>query len=361
MLARIIAIVAPEHAVELAAASERARGVPQPTLAAMAERTLAHYDAAVAADLGRGMRACRRSHWTRVRAAEGKGALRPRGAAAMSAANECADWVARGRTHQWEGRPGRRDAVLPAREPRRSRCAGSALRAGRSAVAVGPPARRGRRLARGGAARCVVSRAMAGDFRGAARDGRRSGRARGGRARPVARARQRARATDSRHRRALVGRLGGGRWRSRVRSSGSPRSRRADTCRAARARTRSRRRRSKRAKRCSRVSRAHPTCSPMYRSCLPRWRSSTRRRKRATRRPRCARRSWIRCAHGGSVRPISTPWRRIAVATAGFDAAAASEFAARYAAWCAASLAPNVPSGWPRRVAGAPTRIVACW
>jgi predicted O-linked N-acetylglucosamine transferase (SPINDLY family) len=53
------------------------------------------------------------------------------------------------------------------------------------------------------------------------------------------------------------------------------------------------------------------------------------------------------------------PWRRIAVATAGFDAATASEFAGLYATWCAESLAPNVPSGWPRRVAGAPTRIVA--
>ncbi len=75
MLARITAIVAPEHAVELAAASERARGVPQPTLAAMAERTLAHYDAAVAATSGRHERVPP-FQWTRVRAAEGK-ALAP--------------------------------------------------------------------------------------------------------------------------------------------------------------------------------------------------------------------------------------------------------------------------------------------
>ena len=44
MLARIAALVAPENAAALAAAAQRARALPQPTPAAMAERTLALYD-----------------------------------------------------------------------------------------------------------------------------------------------------------------------------------------------------------------------------------------------------------------------------------------------------------------------------
>ena len=50
--------------------------------------------------------------------------------------------------------------------------------------------------------------------------------------------------------------------------------------------------------------------------------------------------------------------RRIAVASAAIDAAAAADFGARYAEWCAASLAPTTPTAWPRRVAGACTRVV---
>jgi glycosyltransferase involved in cell wall biosynthesis len=69
MLARIVALVAPPHAAELAAASDRARQVPQPTLAAMAERTLAHYDAAVAAGAARGA-PTPPLEWSRMRAAE---------------------------------------------------------------------------------------------------------------------------------------------------------------------------------------------------------------------------------------------------------------------------------------------------
>ena len=72
MLARIVDLVAPGQASELAAASNCARRVPQPTLAAMAERTLAHYEAAVAAGLGG---RARPFAWARVRAAEGKGAV----------------------------------------------------------------------------------------------------------------------------------------------------------------------------------------------------------------------------------------------------------------------------------------------
>jgi glycosyltransferase involved in cell wall biosynthesis len=69
MLARIAGIVAPEKTDALAAASEAARRVPQPTLDAMAERTLAHYDAAIAA-----ARALPSPpfEWARVRAAEGQ-------------------------------------------------------------------------------------------------------------------------------------------------------------------------------------------------------------------------------------------------------------------------------------------------
>ncbi len=69
MLARILAAVAPESARELAAASDCARRVPQPTLEAMAERTRAHYDAAVAATAGRRARRAP-FDWTRLRAAE---------------------------------------------------------------------------------------------------------------------------------------------------------------------------------------------------------------------------------------------------------------------------------------------------
>jgi hypothetical protein len=54
MLDRILQLVAPENAAGLAWAAERARATPQPTLAAMAERTLAHYEAAVAARASNG-------------------------------------------------------------------------------------------------------------------------------------------------------------------------------------------------------------------------------------------------------------------------------------------------------------------
>jgi hypothetical protein len=49
MLDRIVQLVAPEQATALAEAAARARALPQPTLADMAERTLAHYAAAIAA------------------------------------------------------------------------------------------------------------------------------------------------------------------------------------------------------------------------------------------------------------------------------------------------------------------------
>jgi glycosyltransferase involved in cell wall biosynthesis len=69
MLSRMAAVVAPENAAALAIASECARGVAQPTLASMAERTLAHYDAIVAR---RGPRstAMPAFEWSRVRNAE---------------------------------------------------------------------------------------------------------------------------------------------------------------------------------------------------------------------------------------------------------------------------------------------------
>ena len=51
-------------------------------------------------------------------------------------------------------------------------------------------------------------------------------------------------------------------------------------------------------------------------------------------------------------------WRRVAVAIASFERDLACDFARSYAAWCAASLAPEVPLGWPRRVAGPATRVV---
>jgi hypothetical protein len=53
MLARIAELVAPANDAALAAASECARRVPQATLAAMADRTLARYDAAMVAAAAR--------------------------------------------------------------------------------------------------------------------------------------------------------------------------------------------------------------------------------------------------------------------------------------------------------------------
>jgi glycosyltransferase involved in cell wall biosynthesis len=69
MLARMVTILAPENAVSLAAAAQCAGRVPQPTLATMAQRTLAHYDDALA---GRGPRASglRAFESARVRQAE---------------------------------------------------------------------------------------------------------------------------------------------------------------------------------------------------------------------------------------------------------------------------------------------------
>ena len=74
MLARIVEAVAPEHSDELAAAAECALRIPQPTLAAMAERTIAHYDAAIAASASRRAR-LEPFEWTRVRAAEERAAM----------------------------------------------------------------------------------------------------------------------------------------------------------------------------------------------------------------------------------------------------------------------------------------------
>lgn len=53
MLARIASLVAPENAAALEATAQRARAVAQPTLAAMAERTLALYDAVPSASRAR--------------------------------------------------------------------------------------------------------------------------------------------------------------------------------------------------------------------------------------------------------------------------------------------------------------------
>jgi predicted O-linked N-acetylglucosamine transferase (SPINDLY family) len=49
--------------------------------------------------------------------------------------------------------------------------------------------------------------------------------------------------------------------------------------------------------------------------------------------------------------------RRVAVASAKVDAAAAADFAVRYAEWSGVPLAASAPTGWPRRVAGARTRV----
>jgi predicted O-linked N-acetylglucosamine transferase (SPINDLY family) len=63
----------------------------------------------------------------------------------------------------------------------------------------------------------------------------------------------------------------------------------------------------------------------------------------------------LRTRHAGHV--DLEAMRRVGVASAKVDAAAASDFAARYAEWSGASLAAAAPTGWPRRVAGARTRV----
>jgi glycosyltransferase involved in cell wall biosynthesis len=72
MLARIADVVAPANAAALAAAAQRASRVPQSSLASMAERTVAHYDAAAsanAANAGHGT-SMPPFDWARVRGAE---------------------------------------------------------------------------------------------------------------------------------------------------------------------------------------------------------------------------------------------------------------------------------------------------
>jgi glycosyltransferase involved in cell wall biosynthesis len=69
MLRRIVTAVAPENAASLAAASECAGLVPQPTLADMARLTLHHYDAAIASRAARST-ALLPFEWARVRSAE---------------------------------------------------------------------------------------------------------------------------------------------------------------------------------------------------------------------------------------------------------------------------------------------------
>ena len=68
MLARMVDVVAPGNAAMLAEAAECAGHVPQPTLTDMAQRTLAHYDSAVAAH--RPPSAALPFEWSRVRNAE---------------------------------------------------------------------------------------------------------------------------------------------------------------------------------------------------------------------------------------------------------------------------------------------------
>jgi glycosyltransferase involved in cell wall biosynthesis len=69
MLARIVTLVAPDKTGALAAASQCARRVPQPTLAAMAQHTLAHYDMAIGASTPRST-LMEPFAWARVRTAE---------------------------------------------------------------------------------------------------------------------------------------------------------------------------------------------------------------------------------------------------------------------------------------------------
>ena len=69
MLRRIVAAVAPENAVSLAAASECAGRVPQPTLADMARLTLHHYDTAITSRAAQ-LTAMLPLEWARVRSAE---------------------------------------------------------------------------------------------------------------------------------------------------------------------------------------------------------------------------------------------------------------------------------------------------
>ena len=187
MLARIAEAVAPEHSDALAAAAECALRIPQPTLPAMAERTIAHYDAAIAASASRRARPPLRMGPR----ARGRGARRDAspGVAAMSACrNARSGSTAAGRINGKGVRSMRCSASGARAAPIRG--SRSAVRAGRSALAARPRPRCRRGVARGDAARPRVSRAVAGTVRGATRGGRRGRRARCGRARAGARPRQ---------------------------------------------------------------------------------------------------------------------------------------------------------------------------
>ena len=198
MLSRMVAVLAPEAAEALASASESASRVPQPTLAAMAERTLAHYDAIVAArrralrhDAGVRMVARfemrRRGHERRAVAPTRE--RHPTAGEPLTAASESADWLARGRTHQWEGRPVdamlcfRRASRADPRAPDPLFVLGEVLwQFGRVPDAVASWREAVRLDAQ-------VSRGVAGACRSFACDRRREGRARGRRARAWPRAR----------------------------------------------------------------------------------------------------------------------------------------------------------------------------
>ena len=69
MLRRMVAVLAPENATALAAASEAAGRAPQPTLDDMARRTLTHYDTAIASRDAPSATLLP-LEWTRVRGAE---------------------------------------------------------------------------------------------------------------------------------------------------------------------------------------------------------------------------------------------------------------------------------------------------
>jgi hypothetical protein len=119
MLARIAAAVAPGHAAELAAASN-ARGGSPATLDAMAERTLR--TTTPPSPRAPGAQRLPPFEWAR---ACGRGKGTPR-ACSVNATSESADWIRAG-AHTSGKDVRRRDAVLPPREPRRSRRARSAL------------------------------------------------------------------------------------------------------------------------------------------------------------------------------------------------------------------------------------------
>ena len=273
----------------------------------------------------------------------------------MSAAKESAEWIERGRSHQWEGRPV--DAMLCFRRASRADPAAPApyfvlgevlWQLGRLPDAVSAWREASRLAASYLAPWQAISEALlaTGDGSGAREAAERVLSLAPGNARAaVDRWDRTTSAYEPRRRRDRRG--------ARSRAGARARCRRS----AGRSRSRSTGRRSRaRSALLARFARAPEplATAPLLLTALAVEHAATDTGHDAP----AVRAALASMSHARVVAPAGS--RRLAAhrrREAGFDAAAAAEFAASYAAWCASSLAPELPPGWPRRVAGDPTRV----